>query len=59
MSTLGFINKYLEEMKVTNLNAKGTRHPSGMVIQQKVKWIAPGSGICKVNVDGGISRDGR
>ena len=58
MSTLCFVNKYLEE-----LDSAAVRCPvpsrSGVVQQrEKKRWIPPPDGYCKIHVDGGLSRHG-
>ena len=58
ISTHKFITKYLEEIEVP-VKLKREVQPTGEPSRRNGKWIPPEPGWCKINVDGGFSRDGR
>ena len=51
-----FINRYLEDLEIA---AVRTVQPTMGAAQPRVqRWIAPGENSAKINVDGGLSRNG-
>ncbi|XP_073358132.1 uncharacterized protein [Aegilops tauschii subsp. strangulata] len=54
LSTISFINRYLEELDIASVRPNRATAPSVPIARQR-KWIPPSGNAAKLNVNGGIS----